>query len=89
LKEEDKDKLFVPFESIKYGRKLNPSGTGLGLSICKSILNEINCSIQLLESETVGPNKGSTFSFDMPWEKPRFKKVKRQTLIKGQIPTVI
>jgi nitrogen-specific signal transduction histidine kinase len=39
--------------------KLN--GTGLGLSICKRMLNEIECSIELVESEIDGPKKGSTF----------------------------
>jgi signal transduction histidine kinase len=47
VKEEDKEKLFVPFESVKHGQQLNPFGTGLGLSICKRILNEIDCSISL------------------------------------------
>jgi signal transduction histidine kinase len=61
VKEEDIHKLFVPFESIKHGQNLNRCGTGLGLSICKRILNEIGCSIELVESTTVGDDRGSTF----------------------------
>jgi K+-sensing histidine kinase KdpD len=52
---------------------LNPNGTGLGLSICKRILNEIDCSIELLESKTEGENKGSTFSFMIPLQRCHLK----------------
>jgi two-component system, sensor histidine kinase and response regulator len=69
VKPEDFKKLFVPFESIEYGQNLNPNGTGLGLSICKRILNEIDCTIELLESKTEGENKGSVFTFIIPMQK--------------------
>ena len=45
IKEEDKKKLFVPFELLEHGRDLNPSGTGIGLSICHRMLTSIGCSI--------------------------------------------
>ena len=64
----------MPFESIQYGQNLNPNGTGLCLSICKRILNEIDCSIELQESWTEGPNKGSLFSFRIPMKKSYYKK---------------
>jgi two-component system, sensor histidine kinase len=48
IKEQDQDKLFVPFDSNKNNEFVNPGGTGLGLSICKTILNEIGCKIELV-----------------------------------------
>ena len=63
IKEEDRSKLFIPFENIEYGSDLNPSGTGLGLSICYRMLMSLGCTIRLDESFTNGPNRGSTFSF--------------------------
>ena len=36
--ESDREKLFVPFESMQNGQEMNPFGTGMGLSICHSML---------------------------------------------------
>ena len=45
IKDEDKEKLFVPFELLDDGIALNPSGTGIGLSSCQKMLTAIGCSI--------------------------------------------
>ena len=60
IKDEEKDKLFVPFEMLENGKSLNPSGTGIGLSSCHKMLTALGCSIKLEESSV---DKGSTFSF--------------------------
>ena len=60
IKDEEKDKLFVPFEMLENGKSLNPSGTGIGLSSCHKMLTAIGCSIKLEESAV---DNGSTFSF--------------------------
>ncbi len=60
IKDEEKEKLFVPFVLLEHGKSLNPSGTGIGLSSCHKMLTAIGCSIELEES-SVGT--GSTFSF--------------------------
>ena len=65
IKDEDKEKLFVPFEMLENGKNLNPSGTGIGLSICHRMLTAIGCEIKLEESSFDQPGRlsGSTFSF--------------------------
>ena len=60
IKDEDKEKLFLPFELLEHGKHLNPSGTGIGLSSCHKLLKAVGCSIELEES-FVGI--GSIFSF--------------------------
>jgi signal transduction histidine kinase len=70
IKDEDKEKLFVPFELLDDGKALNPSGTGIGLSSCHKMLTAIGCSIELEES-IVG--KGSTFSFTILSKKVQTK----------------
>ena len=66
IKDEDKEKLFLPFELLEDGKALNPSGTGIGLSSCRKMLTAIGCSIELEES-FVGT--GSLFSFTILFKK--------------------
>jgi signal transduction histidine kinase len=63
IREEDKEKLFKPFEMHSYGEHLNPSGTGIGLSICHKMLTTVGGSIELEHTSIVDPHKGSTFVF--------------------------
>ena len=66
IKNEDKEKLFVPFELLEHGRTLNPAGTGIGLSSCHKMLTAIGCSIELEESYV---GVGSIFSFTILFKK--------------------
>ncbi|MFH1442301.1 MAG: PAS domain S-box protein, partial [Candidatus Omnitrophota bacterium] len=61
IKEEDKNKLFQPFEQVGK-RPIIKGGTGLGLAICKDIINGHNGKIWV-ESEF---GQGSTFHFTLP-----------------------
>jgi len=60
IKEEDKDKLFKLFGSIKNEqKKINTKGIGLGLVICRLIVNKFNGVIDFFS--TYG--EGSTFFY--------------------------
>ena len=67
IKDEDKEKLFVPFELLEHGKALNPSGTGIGLSSCHKMLTAIGCSIYRDDASVVG--MGSIFSFTILFKK--------------------
>lgn len=59
IKEEDIDKLFMPFERIEEARNRHIEGTGLGMNIVNRLLMLMGSSLQV-RSEY---GKGSTFSF--------------------------
>jgi len=59
ITEEQRKKLYIPFEQIDGGIDRKFGGTGLGLSICKHIVGLMGGEI-IVESE---PGKGSKFSF--------------------------
>ena len=83
IKDEDKEKLFVPFELLDHGKDLNPSGTGIGLSSCHKMLTAIGCSIELEES-FVG--SGSLFSFTILFKKvANYRKKSKKNLRKIKI----
>jgi signal transduction histidine kinase len=65
LTQEDISKLFKPFPDIE--KPKGTSSTGLGLSICKGIVEAHGGEIW---AESPGPEKGSTFIFTLPIEKP-------------------
>jgi anti-sigma regulatory factor (Ser/Thr protein kinase) len=65
IKEEDRNKLFLPFENMQNGSDMNPFGTGMGLSICHSMLDAIDCMIQLESTSVQRPYNGSVFTFTM------------------------
>jgi PAS domain S-box-containing protein len=56
--------VFERFAQLQVGTKKNIGGTGLGLPIVKALLGLLGSEI-FLESE---PNKGSTFSFTIPYK---------------------
>lgn len=59
IKEEDLQKLCMPFERIEEKRNRNIEGTGLGMSITKQLLELLNSRLEV--SSTYG--EGSEFSF--------------------------
>lgn len=61
IKEEDMEKLFMPFERMDEKRNRNIEGTGLGISIVQNLLNMMGTSLSV-KSEY---GKGSTFSFEI------------------------
>ena len=64
IKEEDIQKLFIPFERIEEKRNRNIEGTGLGMNISMQLLDLLNSK---LEVESVY-GKGSVFSFVLQQE---------------------
>lgn len=52
IDEKDIKLLFKPFGKLKNGEQYNPNGIGLGLSICKGILDQMNCDICVVSSQT-------------------------------------
>ena len=65
IKEQDKDKLFKLFGSIKnQKKKINTNGIGLGLVICKLIVSKFGGEIDF----TSRYKKGSTFFFTFEME---------------------
>jgi len=65
IREEDLERLFLPFRQIDAGLSRKYEGTGLGLSICKKMIELVGGSIRV-ESRI---NSGSTFSFSLPLER--------------------
>ena len=59
IKEEDQDKLFKLFGSLKSSKELNPEGIGLGLHISKLIVQSFGGHISCKSKYGVG----STFVF--------------------------
>ena len=62
IRQEDMEKLFIPFNQLETGLNRRHEGTGLGLSICKSLVNLLGGQIHA-ESEW---GVGSTFTFTLP-----------------------
>jgi signal transduction histidine kinase len=67
IREEDKEKLFKPFEQLDLRKNRNVAGTGLGLAICYRLCQLMGGRLSL-ESEY---GKGSTFSVEIPFQAPR------------------
>jgi signal transduction histidine kinase len=63
IKEEDREKLFRPFEQLDTRRNRNVVGTGLGLAICYRLCKLMGGDLRL-ESEH---GKGSTFFTSLPY----------------------
>ena len=61
IKEEDRERIFDPFQQLDMSITRQYGGTGLGLSIASDLLQKMGSSLQL--TSTYG--KGSTFSFDV------------------------
>jgi len=66
ISEEDKKKLFQPFQQLEAVLTKKSAGTGLGLNLCKKIVELHNGRIWV-ESE---PGKGSRFTFTIPFSPP-------------------
>lgn len=64
IKEEDRNKLFLPFSQIDTGLTRQHEGTGLGLSISQKLVEKLGGTITV-ESEI---GKGSTFIVTLPIE---------------------
>lgn len=63
IKEEEIEKLFVPFERLDLARNRSVEGTGLGLSISRQLLNMMDSELRV---ESVY-NSGSRFWFEL-WQ---------------------
>ena len=62
IREEDKQKLFKPFEQFDLLRNRNQGGTGLGLAICRNLCTMMGGNLDL--QSVYG--KGSTFQVTIP-----------------------
>ena len=71
IKEEDIQKLFIPFERIEEKRNRNIEGTGLGMNITMQLLALLNSKL-IVESEY---GKGSEFSFTLNQEIINFEPI--------------
>jgi signal transduction histidine kinase len=67
LKEEDKERIFYPFEQAESSRSRKYQGTGLGLSLTRRLV-ELHKGRIWAESEGVG--NGSSFRFIIPRRQP-------------------
>ncbi len=61
MKQEDIGKLFSPYERIEESRNKKIEGTGLGMSITKSLLKQMDSTLEV----TSEYGKGSTFAFSI------------------------
>ena len=81
---EDKDAavIFDEFSQVNYSTTKNTQkGTGLGLAICKKIVELQNGKIGL----TSELNKGSVFSFELPYELCNDNPEKKKTLVASNV----
>jgi signal transduction histidine kinase len=67
IRQEDRDKLFLPFEQLDTRKNRNVVGTGLGLAICYRLCHLMGGDLWL-ESEY---GLGSTFSISLPYQPAR------------------
>jgi signal transduction histidine kinase len=63
ISDDQRQKLFTPFEQLQSSTSRIYGGTGLGLSICQNLIELMHGEIGV-ESE---PGKGSTFWFHIPF----------------------
>lgn len=61
---EDKDEIFLPFKTAKRDRKGKEIGTGLGMYLVKSVIDDNNGTIDILD-----PNVGFSVSISFPIRK--------------------
>ncbi|MCF8302148.1 MAG: PAS domain S-box protein [Bacteroidales bacterium] len=64
--ENDLDIIFSDFYQLKHTITRSKQGTGLGLAIVKVLVDKMGGTVNVKSQ----PNKGSTFSFEIPYEKP-------------------
>lgn len=64
MSEEQQTKLFESFAQADASISRKYGGTGLGLSICRQLVNAMGGDIQV----TSAPGRGSTFSFELPFQ---------------------
>jgi len=57
----DKEEIFLPFTTTKKDRKGNEIGTGLGMYLVKTVIDDNNGNIDILE-----PNKGFSIKITLP-----------------------
>lgn len=62
--EDDKDEIFLPFKTTKRDRKGKEIGTGLGMYLVKSVIDDNNGTIDILE-----PEKGFSVLISFPIRK--------------------
>jgi len=65
LTKEEQNSLFQPFKQIKKNQNLNFHGSGLGLTIVKEISKQLKFDIKINSIINVG----TTFYFDIPYDK--------------------
>jgi len=85
---EDKDAavIFDEFSQVNYSTTKNTQkGTGLGLAICKKIVELQNGKIGL----TSELNKGSVFSFELPYELCNDNPEKKKTLVASNVAHLV
>lgn len=81
ISEEQKSRLFTPFEQADAGTTRKFGGTGLGLAISKQIIELMNGNIQI-DSEL---DKGTTFYFDILLNKSQNEDVEQTEKINSEI----
>ncbi|WP_294577632.1 DUF4118 domain-containing protein [uncultured Thomasclavelia sp.] len=64
IKDEDKEKLFEMFYTVKHNISDSRRGLGLGLALCKAIINAHNGTISVKDNHPCG----TIFSFSIPIE---------------------
>jgi signal transduction histidine kinase len=84
IREEDREKLFKPFEQLDIRKNRNVVGTGLGLAICYRLCRLMGGRLSL-ESEY---GRGSTFSVELPFLAPHeeFRNVEEEGMVEFTAP---
>jgi signal transduction histidine kinase len=62
ISKKDLNSLFIPFIQIETGLNRSHEGSGLGLSICKSLIEKLGGTINVLSIK----GEGSNFTFTLP-----------------------